>query len=415
MVAETAGGVSDAALGFPNGADPTRLRFGEGVGSGISSGTTIVLIIAAAALVGLGGLALVLARRRAASPRDDRLVQAVDEMRTRMDDLGRDLSEALERAERESKRNRFLSDLGTSIEFDELLDRVLDAGLEVPGFDAAMVALEEGGGQTTVATRGLTPEEAAHPPSSGAGGAMPPGPITVSYRYGVADAADTHLIRGGLFMPLVSRDGSALGTLALFWRTPGYEPPHERVVAIEQIAATCIPAIENARRYREARQMAETDALTGFFNQRYFHETLRREALRAQRYDRRLALLILDLDDFKSVNDRIGHLAGDAVLAQVAERLRNSIRSVDVGCRVGGDEFAVIMPESTAEDATQLFQRMHDSVATVSVPGGGRVRISAGIAELRHGETAAGLFERADSALYQAKDLGKDRASVAAD
>jgi len=216
-------------------------------------------------------------------------------------------------------------------------------------------------------------------------------------------------------MPLVSRDGSALGTLALFWRTPGYEPPHERVVAVEQIAATCIPAIENARRYREARQMAETDALTGFFNQRYFHETLRREALRAQRYDRRLALLILDLDDFKSVNDRIGHLAGDAVLAQVAERLRNSIRSVDVGCRVGGDEFAVIMPESTAEDATQLFQRMHDSVATVSVPGGGRVRISAGIAELRHGETAAGLFERADSALYQAKDLGKDRASVAAD
>ena len=110
--------------------------------------------------MGLGGLALVLARRKAASPRDDRLVQAVDEMRTRMDDLGRDLSEALERAERESKRNRFLSDLGTSIEFDELLDRVLDAGLEVPGFDAAMVALEEGGGQTTVATRGLTPEEA---------------------------------------------------------------------------------------------------------------------------------------------------------------------------------------------------------------------------------------------------------------
>jgi diguanylate cyclase (GGDEF)-like protein len=237
----------------------------------------------------------------------------------------------------------------------------------------------------------------------------------VSYRYGAADAADTHLIRGGLFVPLVSRDGNALGTLALFWRTPGYEPPSERVAAIEQIAATCIPAIENARRYREARQMAETDALTGFFNQRYFHETLRREALRAQRYDRRLALLILDLDDFKAVNDRIGHLAGDAVLAQVAERLRNSIRSVDVGCRVGGDEFAVIMPESTADDAAQLFQRMHDAVASMSVPGGGRVRISAGIAELRHGETAAGLFERADSALYHAKDLGKDQASVATD
>ena len=385
------------------------------LGSGISSGTTIILIIAAAALVGLVGLAVVLTRRKPASPRDDRLVQAVDEMRTRMDDLGRDLSQALERAERESKRNRFLSDLGSSIEFDELLDRVLDAVLDVPGFDAAMVALEEGGGPPTIAARGLTPEEAAHPPSSGAGGALPPGPITVTYRYGAADAADTQLIRGGLFVPLVGREGHALGSLALFWRTPGYEPSQPRVAAVEQIASTSIPAIENARRYREARQLAETDALTGFFNQRYFHETLRRESLRAQRYDRNLALLILDLDDFKAVNDRIGHLAGDAVLAQVAERLRNEIRSVDVGCRVGGDEFAVIMPESGSDDATQLYRRMHDAIATMSVPGGGRVRLSAGIAELHHGETAAGLFERADSALYHAKELGKDRASVATD
>ncbi len=383
-------------------------------GPDISSGTTISLVIAATALLGLGGLVTYLVVRGRPQPdREDRLARAVDDMRSRMDDLGRDLSDALERAERESKRNRFLSDLGNSIEFEELLDRVLDAALEVPGFDAAMVVLDETGGTATMATRGMTPEEAAHPPSSGASGTLPAGPITVSYRYGAADAADTHLIRGGLFHPLVSRDGTTLGTLALFWRTPGYEPSHERIGAIEQIAATCIPAIENARRYREARQLAETDALTGFFNQRYFHETLRRESLRAQRYDRRLALLILDLDDFKAVNDRIGHLAGDAVLAQVAERLRNEIRSVDIGCRVGGDEFAVIMPESTSDDAGQLFQRMHDSLVTMPVPGGQTVRVSAGIAELRHGETAAGLFERADSALYRAKDLGKDRATVA--
>ena len=365
--------------------------------------------------MGLGLAALVFARRRPETTRDDRLVQAVDEMRTRMDDLGRDLSDALDRAERESKRNRFLSDLGSSVEYEELLDRVLDAALEVPGFDAAMVTLDETGGTTSMATRGMTPEEAAHPPSSGASGTLPAGPITVSYRYGAADAADTHLIRGGLFLSLIGRDASSLGSLALFWRRPGYEPTQERMSAIEQIAETCIPAIENARRYREARQLAETDALTGFFNQRYFHETLRRETLRAGRYGRRLALVILDLDDFKTVNDRIGHLAGDAVLAQIAERLRNEIRSVDIGCRVGGDEFAVIMPESTAEDAAQLFERMHDAVSTMTAPGGQRVRVSAGIAELRHGETAAGLFERADKALYRAKDEGKDRSTVAAD
>jgi diguanylate cyclase (GGDEF)-like protein len=332
-----------------------------------------------------------------------------------MEVLGRDLQDALERAERESRRNRFLSDLGSSIEFDELLDRVLDALLELPGFDAAMVVLDEAGGQPVLATRGMTPEEAAHPPSSGVGGVLPAGPITVSYRYGATSAADTQLIRGGLFMALTGREGNQLGSIALFWRTPGFEPPQDRIAAVEQIAETCIPAIENARRYREARQLAETDALTGFFNQRYFHEMLRREALRAQRYDRRLALLILDLDDFKAVNDRIGHLAGDAVLAQVAEQLRNEIRSVDIGCRVGGDEFAVVMPESTAEDAAQLFARMHQGIANMPIPGGQQVRLSAGIAELRHGETAAGLFERADAALRRSKDQGKDRATTASE
>src|SRR4029450_4569905 len=166
--------------------------------------------------------------------------------------------------------------------------------------------------------------------------------------------------RGGLFVPMEGRELRALGTLALFWRTAGWEPTRDQIDGAESLASSSVPAIENARRYREARQLAETDALTGLFNQRYFHETLRREVLRAQRYDRRLALLLIDLDDFKAVNDRIGHLAGDAVLAQVAERLRNEIRSVDVGCRVGGDEFGVIMPESTSEDAAQLFERMQD-------------------------------------------------------
>jgi diguanylate cyclase (GGDEF)-like protein len=373
---------------------------------------TLGVIVAAAVIVAFAIVLSARLLRGSGNGRDDRLVEAVDDMRTRMDNLGRDLSDALERAERESRRNRFLSDLGSSIEFDELLDRILDAALEVPGFDAAMVALDETSGPPTIATRGMTAEEAAHPPSSGASD-LPSGPITVSYRYGPGDAANTELLRGGLFIWLVGREGQALGRLAMFWRRPGFDPPAERVEALEQIAAACVPAIENARRYREARRLAETDALTGFFNQRYFHDTLRREALRAQRYSRRLSLLIVDLDDFKRVNDTIGHLAGDAVLAQIAERMRDQIRSVDIGCRIGGDEFAVILPESTTTDAELLFQRIHESIKTLNMPGGQHVRVSAGIAELHHGETAAGLFERADSALYRAKDLGKDRASVA--
>ena len=159
------------------------MRCGEGGGSDISSGT-ISTIIAAAALLGLGVVALeIVKRRNQPAERDDRLVRAVDDMRTRMDVLGRDLQEALERAERESRRNRFLSDLGSSIEFDELLDRVLDALLEVPGFDAAMVALDEAGGQPTMATRGMTPASAACSPqgrSRSATGTAPRAPPTPS-------------------------------------------------------------------------------------------------------------------------------------------------------------------------------------------------------------------------------------------
>jgi diguanylate cyclase (GGDEF)-like protein len=342
---------------------------------------------------------------------EDRLVRAVEDVRSRMDELSLDLSDALERAEHETRRNRFLGDLSSSIDLEELLERILDAALEVPGFDAAMITLEDVTGPMSVAVRGLTAEEAARPPGSGIGG--PEGPMTVVYRYGPDDVLDSELIRGGLFQPLRGRDQRILGSLALYWRKPDQEPPRACIELVEELAEACVPAIENARRYREARQQAETDALTGLYNQRHFHETLRREVQRAQRYGRQLALAVFDLDDFKAINDRIGHLAGDAALTQVAERLRDHMRSVDIACRIGGDEFGVILPESTAQDAEHLVRRVHDALRAAPTLGGQEVRLSAGIAELEHGETAPGLFERADAALYAAKEGGKDRFETA--
>ena len=239
--------------------------------------------------------------------------------------------------------------------------------------------------------------------------------MTVTYRYGRerADAVEDDLIRGGLFIPLIGRELITIGTLSLFWRRSDHEPSKEQIEQAENIVESAIPAIENARRYGEARKLAETDALTGLYNQRYFHETLRREVLRAQRYERNLALIVFDVDDFKGINDHIGHLAGDRVLAQAADRLREAVRSVDVACRIGGDEFAVILPESSAEDADQLYRRVQSSMRGTSMGADEeRLRLSAGIAEIQHGDTAAGLFERADAALYRAKDLGKDRADI---
>ncbi len=379
--------------------------------------TTAVIIVAAVVLAAAVLAVLVAVRgrggRTSAEP-SDQLVRAVDEMRHKMDELSQDLSEALERAERETRRNRLFGELGGSIDLEEVMDRVLDAATELPGVDAAMMVVEGQGGVPAVATRGMTEQEAARPPTSGVAGSLT-GTITVSYRYGRDQDLDNEgLIRGGVFIPLVGRDLRAIGTMSLFWRRLDHELDSEQIEQAESLAESSLPAIENARRYGEARKLAETDALTGLYNQRYFHETLRREVMRAQRYERNLALIVFDLDDFKRVNDEIGHLAGDRVLSQAAERLREAVRSVDVACRIGGDEFAVILPESGAGDADQLYRRVHNAMrGTALGPDGQRLRVSAGIAELEHGDTAASLFERADAALYRAKDLGKDRVDIA--
>ena len=375
---------------------------------------TIVFIAAAVAAAAVV-VGVVMSRRRpAGAPPNDELVRAVDEMRGKMDELAGELSGALERAELESRRNRLFGELGGSIDLEELMDRVLDAALEIPGIEAAMMVVERQDGAPAVVTRGMSADESARPPTSGVAGSLP-GTITVSYRYGRdRDDVDADLIRGGAFIPLMGRELRPVGTLSLFWRAADHEPSSEEIDQAEHLAASCISAVENARRYGEARKLAETDALTGLFNQRFFQETLRREVTRAHRYQRKLTLIVFDLDDFKSINDQVGHLAGDRVLAQAADRLREAVRSVDVASRIGGDEFAVIMPESSADDGEQLFRRVHNSMrGTALGPDEQRLRLSGGIAELLHGDTPASLFERADAALYRAKELGKDRADIA--
>src|SRR4029077_3647086 len=118
-------------------------------------------------------------------------------------------------------------------------------------------------------------------------------------------------------------------------------------------------------------------------------------------------LIIYDLDDFKAINDRIGHLSGDTVLAEPAVREREAVRSPDIACRVGGDEFAVILPESSTADADQLYHRLRGAVSSRPVGQAGRLSLSAGIAELLPDDDPTKFFERADEALYRAKELGK--------
>ena len=118
-----------------------------------------------------------------------------------------------------------------------------------------------------------------------------------------------------------------------------------------------------------------------------FYEFLGREIARAHRYERYVSVIVFDLDDFKRINDRIGHLDGDAVLVEVAERVRGVVRATDIPCRVGGDEFAVILPESSRDDAELLADRIALAIRGQKIEKIGALKISAGVAELRPEDT----------------------------
>ena len=373
---------------------------------------TYALVAAGAVAAALAiVLAFLVGLRRAERAAEERIGRAVADMNAHMEMMVGDLSKALERAEAQSRRHRVLGELAGTIDLDEVLSRTLEAAGSLAGADAALVSLTEGaGGKPLVATLGLSAEEAqregivAGPPDGSS-----PRSIAVAYGYGAElEEGDGGLIHGGVAVPLVAED-EPRGHLAVFTRSSSHSFGEDAVRELEEISERAGPAIENARRFREARQLADLDALTGLHNRRFFHETLAREVARASRYGRRLALLVLDMDDFKAINDRIGHLAGDAVLAGAAERIADVVRSADIACRVGGDEFAVIIPESGLADADQLYRRVLAAVSSRSIGQAGRLFLSGGVAELRAEDDAASFFERADDALYRAKNDGKGR------
>jgi len=367
--------------------------------------TALIAVGVAAAVLALALLVVLVRSRKHGDGGQQQVLTLVSEMNTRMEVMVRELSESLERAQEEGRRNRFLGELGASIDLDEVLSRTLEAGGAIPGVDAAIVSIRDGAEKPIVATLGLSAEEAQRQVVSGPPNGHEARAISIVYQYPAA-LEGAELVHSGLAVP-VPGETAAIGFIAIYSRSPSHRFEEEMIRELEELAKRAGPAIENAWRFREARHLADLDALTGLHNRRYFHETLSREVARAQRYDRRLALIVFDLDDFKAINDRIGHLSGDAVLAETAERVRDVVRTADVACRVGGDEFSVILPESSTADADQLYHRLRGAVSSRPVGQAGRLSLSAGIADLLPDDDPTRFFERADEALYRAKELGK--------
>ena len=156
--------------------------------------------------------------------------------------------------------------------------------------------------------------------------------------------------------------------------------------------------------------LSDTDSLTGLFNRRYTDRVLEQEIKQAERYGDPLTVALIDIDNFKWVNDTFGHAFGDVALVAVAHQIRAGIREVDVAGRYGGEEFLLFFPKLAIEDATNVMERLRSNIESIVIEGrSGLVTISAGIVAHRSDEPLSRLLSRADKLLYHAKQGGRNQ------
>jgi diguanylate cyclase (GGDEF)-like protein len=192
------------------------------------------------------------------------------------------------------------------------------------------------------------------------------------------------------------------------------EPPltdHQRSV-LSAAAALLAVSLKNSELFREVRENSVRDGLTGCFNRTHALEVLDAELRRARRSKLPLSLVMFDLDNFKGINDRHGHLCGDAVLAAVGATMKSELRGSDLKCRYGGDEFMVILPDTPVMGARQVSENLRRAIAEHPITwNDGEVMVTAsfGITAISQGEhDPLGAISRADAALYRAKELGRN-------
>jgi diguanylate cyclase (GGDEF)-like protein len=214
--------------------------------------------------------------------------------------------------------------------------------------------------------------------------------------------------------PIRSKD-SILGAFVSLSTAPRQLGEQDVAPAIELADFTAM-VIENARLVSELQRSATTDPLTGVFNTRFFHEVLQREIARAQRYNTKLSLLMIDVDSFKIINDTYGHVVGDKVLVHIGRVLVASVRTTDLVFRCGGDEFGVVLLGTSDENAEKVARKILESVQAGdglrSQGHDGETTVTIGIAEYHSGEQPETLVSEADQALIDAKKSGKNRVRV---
>lgn len=345
---------------------------------------------------------VVFARRRG----DARLQGELASLGARLDGLAEQLESSTRRA---AGLDAGLGEaIGSTIDLGEVLRRTLAAMGALPAVDGREVEALTDDGSLVREARGVAPETADRRSVGGPPDGRWYRSATVSYAYeGVTDDPDA--VRSALAVPLPGE--RELGTLRVYSRLE-HAFGDEAVDTLTALARRAAPAIANALRHRAVQEQSITDELTGLFNRRGYDHALEREIALARRSGRPLALLVIDLDDFSAVNNEFGLPAGDRVLATFADCVRAAVRATDIACRRGGEEFAIVLPETTCQQGVLAYNRLRGIVAGTPFPHVHALTFSAGLSDLRSSDAGSDLDGRAAAAEGTAKRLGKNRLSA---
>jgi diguanylate cyclase (GGDEF)-like protein len=292
--------------------------------------------------------------------------------------------------------------------------RIVDLVQQIMGVPMAAVTLIDDDTQWFRAQRGLPGTETPRAEAFCNYTIAQHGPFAVSDARTDPRFADNPMVTGSphirsyLGVPLTTPDGYNVGSLCAIDNEPRHFDRSQGEI-MKKLAEIVVEQFE-------LQQIAKQDSMTGALTRRGFFSEVEKESQRASRYDRPSALVVIDVDHFKSINDRYGHPAGDAVLVSIANACMATMRRSDTFGRIGGEEFGLLLPETDVEEARLAAERIRSMVESTIIQVGGtevRATVSLGVAPRpASGETVATWFSEADIALYEAKQFGRNRVAV---